>query len=140
MPTHADLSEKIRQWATLKAQTDLVLARMNKLRDDLMATIEASGDRDEKGNSLLHLTAPISAGDKHITALKREARTTPTLNEERAMALAHEKGLEDKLIVHEPHIDMDALYAAWQRGTISESELDGLFDVKTTYAFKPVTS
>lgn len=140
MPSQDDLSEKFRQWAHLKAQNDTVTTRMNKLRDDLMAAVIANGDRDERGNTHLPLPVVINVAGKEYNAIKRESRTTTTLNEEAAMALANEKGLADDLIVHEPHIDVDALYAAWQRGKISETELDGLFEKKTTYAFKPVTS
>lgn len=142
MPTPDDqaTAEKFRQWAHLKAQQELVSSRMNRLRDDLMATIQASGDRDERGNFYLALPVPITVGDKEYNSIKREARTTTTLNEDAAIALARNKGLENELIVQEPHIDLDALYAAWQRGKITEEELDGLFEKKTTYAFKSVSS
>lgn len=140
MPTHMELTEKFRQWASLRAQNDLVSSRMNKLRDDLMAAVIADGDQDERGNTHLTLPTPVSVGEKQFSGIKREARTTVTLNDERAMALAHEKGLQSELIIHEPRIDLDALYAAWQRGKITEEELDAVFDTKTTYAFKTVTS
>lgn len=138
MPSPDELSEKFRQWAVLKAQNDLTVTRMNKLRDGMMETVIASGDRDEKGNTHLPLPVEIKVGDKIYKAIKREARVSTTLNEDLAMAMAHNKGLQDDLIVHEPHIDIDALYAAYQRRQISEEELDGLFETKTSYAFKPV--
>lgn len=135
-----ELPEKFRQWAILKAQSDIVSARMNHLRDDLMATVIADGDRDEKGNLYLPLPVPISVGGKEYTSLKREARTSSSVNEERAIALAANKGFLDDIMVYEPHVDINALYAAWQRGKITEAELDGLFDMKTNHAFKPETT
>lgn len=140
MPSPEELSLKMRQWAQLRAQTDLISSRMNRLRDDLMEAALAGGDQDERGNIHLPLPAPITVGDKTYSAIKREARKSTTLNEERALALAHELGLQNELITHEPRIDVDKLYAAWQRGRITEEQIDGLYDDKVTYAFKPVAS
>lgn len=133
-----DLSDKFRRWAFLRGQSDITSAQMNKLRDELMAHAAAQGDHDERGNS--HLSLAIEVGGKSFSGIKREARTSTTLNKERALEMAYTKGLQDELIVHEPCIDTDALYAAWQRGKITERELDGLFDTKTTFAFKAVSS
>lgn len=130
-------SEKVRQWALLKAQNEATTTRMNKLRDDIMADIILHGDKDEKGSTSLRLSTPIVVGNKTYEELKREARISTTLNEERALELAAAKNIESDVVVHVPTIDMDALYAAHSDGRVSEEEIDALFDTKVTYAFKP---
>lgn len=139
MPPPDELSDKFRQWAILKQQNTLVQARMNSLRDDLMAAVAANGDQDERGNTYLPLATTVNVGDQEYSAIKREARTATLLNEERALALAEHLGIHEA-IVQRPHIDVDALYAAWQREQISEEQLQGLFDTTVTHAFKPVAS
>lgn len=140
MPSPDDVSKKFGLWAHKKSYVDLEIARMNKLRDDLMGAVMELGDKDERGSMHLVLPSPIQVGDKTYEAIKREARTSTTLNEQAALDLAHNKGLQATLIKLEQHINVDALYAAWQRGLISEAELDALYESKTTYAFKPVIS
>ncbi|MFJ1700375.1 hypothetical protein ACIOHC_35890 [Streptomyces sp. NPDC088252] len=130
-------SEKVRQWALMKAQSDTMTTRMNKLRDDIMADIVLHGDKDETGSSSLRLSVPVVVGNKTYEELKREARISTTLNEERALALAKAKGIENDVVAHVPTIDMDALYAAHADGRVSEEEIDSLFDTKVSYAFKP---
>ncbi|MFD4858453.1 hypothetical protein [Streptomyces atratus] len=130
-------AEKVRQWALMKAQNETMTTRMNKLRDEIMADIVLYGDKDEKGSTSLRLNVPVVVGNKTYEELKREARISTTLNEERALVLAETKGIAHDVVVHVPTIDMDALYAAHADGRVSEEEIDALFDTKVTYAFKP---
>lgn len=135
-----ELSEKFRQWATLKKKVDVEISRMNKLRDDMMETVISQGDQDETGSSHLPLPVPIDIGDKTYNAIKREARTSTVLNEERALAMAEERGILNEVTVSVTTIDLDLLYASWQRGKLSDAEIDSLFDTKTNYAFKSVAA
>jgi hypothetical protein len=133
------LSEKFRQWALLKQQNDATSKRMNHLRDEIMDVVVRDGDRDEKGSTFYSLPMPLDAAGKEWKGIKREARTSVVLNEERALEFAKRKGLEGVIEMVET-IDLDALYVAHQQRQISEQELDSLFDTKTSYAFKPVSS
>jgi hypothetical protein len=133
-----DTSEKFRQWATLKAQTETMSSRMNKLRDSLMETVMAEGSQDEKGNQHFDLPAPIEVAGKTFKGIKREARVSTVLNEERAFELIDAKGLASEVVKFVPQVDMDALYAAYQRGKLTSDEIDGLMDTKKTFAFKAV--
>ncbi|MFI0265667.1 hypothetical protein [Streptomyces luteogriseus] len=133
------LSEKFRQWALLKQQNDATSKRMNHLRDEIMDVVVRDGDRDEKGNTVYSLPMPLEAAGKEWKGIKREARTSVVLNEERALEFAKRKGLDGVIEMVET-IDLDALYVAHQQRQITEQELDGLFDTKTSYAFKPVSS
>lgn len=140
MAMQADpVSEKFRQWATRKALVEFETSQMNRLRDELMEIVIARGDQDEKGNTHFSLSESVIVGDKEFKGIKREARTITTLNKERAIDLARTKGLH-KVVVLVPEVDQDELYAAYQRGEISEEEVDDCFDVKKTFAFKSVAA
>lgn len=134
------LSEKFRQWALLKQQSDATSKRMNHLRDEIMDVVVRDGDRDEKGNTFFSLPMPLEAAGKEWQGIKREARTSVVLNEERALEFAKQNGLWDDVVEMVPAIDLDALYVALQQRRITEEQLDSLFDTKTSYAFKPVSS
>jgi hypothetical protein len=132
-------TEKLRQWALRKKMIDTELTRLNKLRDELMDIVIRDGDRDEKGNTFYALPMPLEAAGKEWKGIKREARTSVVLNEERALEFVKAKGIEGVIVTVES-IDLDALYVAHQQRQVTEAELDSLFDVKTTFAFKPVAS
>lgn len=131
-------SEKLRQWALLKTQVGTQTTRMNRLRDELMDVVVRDGDRDETGSAHWKLPAELEVAGKVFSGIKREARKSVTLNEERALEFLRERGLWDEVVVQVPSVDLDALYTALQERKITEAELDGLFDTKTNYAFKPV--
>ncbi|MFE9834057.1 hypothetical protein ACFYP4_02740 [Streptomyces sp. NPDC005551] len=132
--------EKLRQWALLKAQVNTQTTRMNKLRDDLMETVTRDGDRDETGSVHWKLPSEFEVAGKTFTGIKREARTSTVLNEDRALDFAKERQIWDDVVVMTPTIDLDALYVAHQQNKLTEAELDGLFDTKVSYAFKPESS
>lgn len=135
-----DLSEKFRRWAFLKENVvEPAQREMNKLRDPLMSHVSIHGDADEKGSQFWSFPQPVCVGDREYKGIKREARVSTTLNEDAAIQLAEDKKLPGVVILV-PQVDQDALYAAYQRGQITEAELDGLFEIKTTYAFKPASS
>jgi hypothetical protein len=140
MTMHPDpVVEKLRQWTLWKQRVDTEITRLNKLRDELMDVVVRDGDQDEKGSMFYALPMPLESAGKTWKGIKREARTSVVLNEERALEFAKSKGLND-VIIRVESIDLDALYVAHQERRISEAELDGLFDTKTSYAFKPVAS
>lgn len=133
-----ETSEAFRQWATLDAQVKNMESRRNRLRERLMETVITNGFTDEKGNTFFDLPATIEVAGKKFKGIKREARVTTTVNEERALALAEAKGILNEVVVMVPQIDLDALYAAYQRGKITADEIDSVNDTKKSFAFKPV--
>jgi hypothetical protein len=140
MTMHPDPTvEKFRQWTLWKQRVDTEITRLNKLRDELMDAVIRDGDQDEKGSIFYALPIPLESAGKTWKGIKREARTSVVFNEERGLAFAKENGLNDVIVMVET-IDLDALYVAYQERRISEAQLDGLFDTKTSYAFKPVAS
>jgi hypothetical protein len=132
------ISEKFRQWKTFKDRADLETSRANRLRDDLMVTVVEQGDKDEKGNIHYSLPSRVEVGGTQYKGIKREARTTTTLNSERALELAESKGIRNEVVRMVEEFDPDAFYAAYQRDKLTADEVDSVFDTKTTYAFKPV--
>lgn len=138
MPLEADpYAEKFRQWATLKNQVDKTTSRMNHLRDDLMKHVSEVGDQDERGNSYYALPQPIEVDGVEYRGIKREARTSTVLNHERALAFAAEQGLEDEIVEYVPQIVQESLYDLYAQDRVSQTQLNSLFDTKTSHAFKP---
>jgi hypothetical protein len=132
------LAEKMRQWALIKQKHDTLGARLNRLRDDMMDAALLNGDKDERGSSFLSFPAPVDIHGTIYKGIKRQARTSTVLNEERALEMARAKGISGEVTVTTSAIDLDLLYEAYAQGKLTEAEIDSLFDTKTSHAFKPV--
>lgn len=131
-------TDKFRQWADRKSTVTRLTREMNVLRDDLMKVVIQDGDSDELGSRRWYFPASVDIDGTAYKGIKREARTSTVVNEERALKLAEAEGLEDELVVQVRTIDVDALYRVYAEGRVSQDQLDSLFDTKVTHAFKPV--
>jgi len=131
-PTPKNILLWFRQWIEIKANADQLAKRQKELRDWLCGAIEEQGYADDKGNLYLELPEEVEG----FAGLKYERRVTPSLSAERAEALIKAKGLEKRCIVMVPEIDQEEIYKAHYEGLISQEELDSIFDINTTYAFK----
>lgn len=131
------LAEKLRLWVYLKAQVDRNTAQLNQLRDQISADVERYGRPDESGHVRMQLRRPFEYGGKRYEGIKRERRVSRTLSQDRAEALANARGLRDRLFPMRPVFDADELLVLYQQGLLTEGEIDGLYDTKITWAFKP---
>jgi hypothetical protein len=132
--------EKVRQFLILKFQEQQIVTRKNKLRDDVSAHVDATGEVDEKGSKFWKLPTPIEVNGQKFTEIKRERRVSTKLDVDAVDTLVNEKGLRDRVYkqVTTEVLDQDELYVLNQEGVISDAELDGLWVESASFAFKPL--
>jgi hypothetical protein len=132
--------EKTRQFLALKFQEADIVTRKNKLRDEVSAHVDSTGEVDEKGSKFWKLDPPIEVNGQTFTEVKRERRVSQSLDEEKAETLATAKGVRDRLfrVVEMEVLDQDELYVLNQEGVISDDELDSLWVENVSFAFKPI--
>jgi hypothetical protein len=132
--------EKVRQFLVLKFQETQVVTRKNHLRDEISAFVDANGEVDEKGSKFWTLPAAIEVNGQKFTEVKREKRTSISLDEDAVENLVNAKGIRDRVFkeVTTTVLDQDELYVLNQEGVISDEELDALFAENISYAFKPI--
>lgn len=133
----AALAEQLRTWVYLKAQVDRTTAQLNQLRDKISEHVERYGAIDESGHLRLAIGQAFEFAGRRYEGIKRERRVTRTVSEQRAQELAERKSLTGRLFPVRPVFDPDELYVLYQEGLVTEREIDDLFDVKVTWAFKP---
>jgi hypothetical protein len=109
----------------------------------ILIELEESGEsdsiyKDDKGSLYYVLPKPVQVGDRIVSVLKREKRTGVSVNEDRLLELAEQKGVRDQVILTIEVVDQEALYTLYAEGTIDEHELDSVLDKNVTYAFKPL--
>jgi hypothetical protein len=134
------LARSVLTWLYLKTQADELVASANKARDRVTQAVRDSADAyiDDRGHVYLDLDDPLTVGETTYSAVKREKRITRIANQTRAYDLATRLGLVDRLFPPTPVFDEQELFVAYQEGVISEEEIDGLYDVKESWALKAV--
>ncbi|MFE4681559.1 hypothetical protein ACFRNJ_12075 [Streptomyces sp. NPDC056721] len=132
--------EKTRQFLALKFQEADIVTRKNKLRDEVSAHVDASGETDEKGSKFWKLDPPIEVNGQKFTEVKRERRVSQSLDEEKTDELVTAKGVRDRVFktVEMEVLDQDELYVLNQEGLLSDEEIDGLWVENVSFAFKPI--
>lgn len=127
------------QFLDLKARVEQETQERDRLRDELKAYVETTHDvTDVDGHQYRELSSPVTVAGKTYKTLKRERRVSTTLNEDRLLELAHEKGFTDRVIKTMEYVDQDEIYVLYQEGKLTEEELDSLFDRNITWAFRPI--
>jgi predicted hydrolase (HD superfamily) len=69
-----------------------------------------------------------------ISALVKNRRVSRKLDEERALEIIKEHGLEDELVEMKPSIKEDAVMAALYEDKLNENEVDQMFPSTVTWA------
>jgi len=118
-----------------------------KLKKDLMSHLEREGELQDGGHRVIELDEPeeffaVKNGvpqPKHVTGIKRQRRSSQSLNEERTMVLLKEKGLLDQCTEVIVVLNEDAILAANYGEQITDDELAELYDESETFAFYLVT-
>lgn len=108
------------------------------LRDWLME----DGEVDENGHRWLTFDEPMTIEGKTWRAICAQRRLSSSLDIDATEELCKALGIYDKVfpVVSVRQFDEDALYAANQRGEISDEQLDGLITESETFAIVPVKS
>ncbi len=132
--------EKVRQFLTLKFQETQIVTRKNKLRDEVSAFVDQTGEVDEKGSKFWKLPTPIEVNGQKFTEVKRERRVSTSLDTEAVETLVNSKGLRDRVFkqVTQEVLDQDELYVLNQEGLLTDDELDSLWVTSESFAFKPL--
>jgi hypothetical protein len=107
------------------------------LRDQVLPD---EGTVDERGHSwIMFEDDPISdpAGKGDVVGIQRQRRAPKTLNTEKAEALLRKKRLWDSCTEQITVINEDAILAAAFAKTLTEEELQSIYDIKETFAFIP---
>ena len=118
-----------------------------KIKGGLMDYLETTGEIIEGGHRVLELDEPLhhvtyksgKPKEQRVTGIKRQKRTSQTLDEDRTMVLLKELGLLDACTEIVVVLDEDAILAANYEGKISDEQLSSLYDEHEQYAFYLVT-
>jgi len=137
-PSVEQIAEQAVVYLTLQKQIKVLTDKADEVKKDLKSSIEVVGYESE-GNQFFDLPEEFNG----VKGLKREARTTTSLNVEKTEGFTRAKGLwvpviDGGVVETVEQIDQDALLARHHEGKISEKELDSLFTSKTIYALVPV--
>jgi hypothetical protein len=140
--------EKTRQFLALKFQEGQITSRKNKLRDEISAFVDANGETDEKGSRFWDLPTPIEINGQKFVSVKRERRSSPSIDEDKIRELLLAKATVDAggvtlysrvfKPVTEIVLDQAELYVLNQEGLITDEELDSFFVETVSFAFKPL--
>jgi hypothetical protein len=108
-------------------------------RDSLKTWIMENCEQDESGSYRWELPDPATVdGNEWITGFEVQRRVSEFIDEEKADALVVKYHLEDTCYHTVTEIDFDALYAANQRGIISDEEIDDMLSFTETYALMKI--
>jgi len=114
-----------------------------KLKKDLMAVLEVSGEQVDPAKQTLELDIPLPYTQykggkpviKKVTGIERRKRTSNVLDEEKALKLLARKKLLEECTEQVIVLNEDKLLAANYAGKITDKELAALYDESDTYAF-----
>jgi len=118
-------------------------AQANEVKVLLRDTVlPETGLTDEDGNSWIMFEddpIPDPSGKGEVTGIKRQRRVSKTLNTDKAEAFLRRKKLWDECTetVTQVVINEDAILARAFDKTITEEELQSLYEVKENFAFLP---
>jgi len=150
----------LRNYLYAKREADEQAARAAEYKKTLLKLIEDSGYKDEKGSQYLDLgESGVLHDDDYYFRIKRERRSSPTFDEDKAIELLIDKVLlnphafdyvygelekkAEELTIGSPlkvtitvSIDQDEVYALYQQDELTEEEVLSLTGENVTWAFK----
>lgn len=126
------LVAEVAEYQVVRGQAEDLEKRKKVLRDSLMEAVKAAGEPDDKGHLWFDLGAPVNG----VQNLVAERRSSPELNEDRALEILESKGLLDRCTKTVRIVDHDEVMACLYDDEITESEVDEMFDVKVTWALR----
>jgi hypothetical protein len=127
-----ELSAEVLEYQVIKGQVDDLEKRKKSLRDSLMETVKILGEPDDRG----HLWMPLDTEIGGVSAVVAERRSSPSLNEERALEILEERGLIDRCTKMVRQVDHDEVMACLYDEELSDADVDEMFDISVTWALK----
>lgn len=145
MPSdNAAVKSKVAQYLLLNKE----IADRKTMQENLKAELEPylrEADTNTRGSHVIPFSEPLEIHGKQYASLQKTKKISKVLNEERTIvwlkAQADEGQWTDERflepIITVEHIDQDALWDLFVRDTISQAELDDMFDVTVSWSFNP---
>lgn len=118
--------QTLSQYISLKSELELLTNRTNELKKRLTEDVEALGEVDDRGHTILKIDD---------VSLIKQKRVSKSLDINVAETVLTEKGIKDKCIIMVPTLDDAAIMAAFYEGDLTESDIDTMFPAKVSYAF-----
>ena len=126
-----DIKSNLRQYLSLKKEVEVLTKRQDELKSRLKATVESSGETDDRG----HVTLKVDDEITGEVTLTQQRRVSKTLDMDIAEALLKERGIYDKCVKMIPVLQEDAIMSCVYTDELSESDIDKMFPSKISYAF-----
>jgi len=126
---------QFRKWALLKQDIEESTREMNELRDYCIEQVARHGYRDHKGSQFIEL--PFAIGGQEYRRIKRERRVSPRVDPEVAELICRAKGIYETCFPSVPTLDPDELYVQYQKGVLTQEDMDNIFTMVESFSFKP---
>lgn len=115
-----------REYNELSAQIKVLESRKKKLAELIKKGATSYGVKDDKGSSYLDLDGYI---------IGNVAKKSMSINQDEAIAMLEEKGLEECIeVVTVRQVNNDLLTNAVSKGKLSLNDIEKVTDVKISYA------
>ena len=125
-----DVEQLTKELKTISIQKAILEKRDKEIKSSLTEVYFGNASRDNKGNSFYQ-----SSNDSQLI-LKREARTSISLNEEKALEFFNSRGLLGVVTKRELVFLDDAIAQLVVDEEITPDELESICDKKVTFAYK----
>lgn len=134
------VTEVIHGFLYNRAQQEQRAKDRDRYRDILKAWIAEDGREDESGHKYLDFDNVLTIEGREYSGIQLQRRISSSIDLDATEDMSRKLGIYDKVfpVVQVRQFDEDALYAANQRGEISDEELDSLITENITFAVVPV--
>ena len=134
------LNEAVHGFLFNRAEQERTGKIRDKYRDALRDWLLADGREDESGHRYLDFESPLTVGERTWSGICAQRRLSSSIDLDAAESLCRELDIFDVVfpVVPVRQFDEDALYAANQRGLITDEQLDSLITENETFAIVPV--
>lgn len=134
------LVEAVNGFLYNRAQNEWTGRQRDTYRDSLRKWLLEDGREDENGHRYLDFDKPLTIEGKTYGAICAQRRVSSSIDLDATEAMARELGIYDLVfpVTEVRQFDEDALYAANQRGQISDEQLDSLITENVSFAIVPV--
>lgn len=136
------MTEAVHGFLYNRSEQERTAKSRDAYRDLLRSWIMDDGREDDNGHRWLDFEDPLTIEGKTWRAIQLQKRVSSSIDLDAVEELVRAKGLYDdvfpEVVVRE--FNEDRLYAANQKGLISDAEIDGLVTEHVTYAVVAVKS
>lgn len=136
------LAEAVNGFLFNRAENKRTATMLDNYKFALREWLMEDGEEDSSGHRWLYFDDPLTVEGTTYRAIYAQRKVSVVLDESAAERKTKELGIYDKVfpVVEIRQFDEDALYAANQRGDISDEDLDSLIVETVSYAIVPVKS